>query len=119
MRWITTTFVFLGLLLAIAGVARAGQEEQFTPEFKEAHTSYDAKHTPKLSAPDSVKRGQWFEVTVTVGAGGEHPSLSEHHVRYIALYKDTAEIARVYLHTVISAQWVPLPIEHGERCRPR
>jgi len=56
MRWITTTFVFLGLLLAIAGVARAGQEEQFTPEFKEAHTSYDAKHTPKLSAPDSVRR---------------------------------------------------------------
>ena len=102
MRWITTTFVFLGLLLAIAGVARAGQEEQFTPEFKEAHTSYDAKHTPKLSAPDSVKRGQWFEVTVTVGAGSAHPSLAEHFVRYIALYKDSAEIARVYLHPVFS-----------------
>ena len=113
MRWITTTFVFLGLLLAIAGVARAGQEEQFTPEFKEAHTSYDAKHTPKLSAPDSVKRGQWFEVTVTVGAGGEHPSLSEHHVRYIALYKDTAEIARVYLHPVFSAPRVTFTIALG------
>ena len=85
---------------SLAGAA--GQEEQFTPEFKEVHSSYDAKHTPKLSAPDKVKRGAWFDVSVTVGAGGEHPSLSEHHVRYIALYKDTAEIARVYLHPVFS-----------------
>src|SRR2546422_7368100 len=108
MRWITTTFVFLGLLLAIAGVARAGQEEQFTPEFKEAHTSYDAKHTPKLSAPDSVKRGQWFEVTVTVGAGGGHPALCEHPIPYIAVYKDTAEIGRVYLQPAFSAPRVAL-----------
>src|SRR2546427_4034642 len=100
MRRITTTVVGLGMLLAIAGVTRAGQEEQFTPEFKEAHTSYDAKHTPRLSAPDSVKRGQWFEVTVTVGAGGEPPSLSQPHIRYIAPYKDTAEVARAYLHPV-------------------
>jgi desulfoferrodoxin (superoxide reductase-like protein) len=38
-----------------------------------------------------------------VGAGGVHPSLAEHFVRYIALYKDTVEIARVYLHPVYSA----------------
>ncbi len=49
-----------------------------------------------------MKRGQWFEVTVTVGAGSTHPSLGEHFVRYIALYKDSAEIARVYLHPVFS-----------------
>src|SRR6266480_6112450 len=102
MRRITTPILALGILLAMAGATRAGQEDQFTPEFKEAHTSYDPKHTPKIAAPDSVKRGQWFEVTVTVGAGSEHPSLSEHHVRYIALYKDSAEIARVYLHPVFS-----------------
>ena len=76
--------------LAAAGMfslpAAAGQEDQFTPEFAAVRSSYDEKHTPKLTAPDSVKRGQWFEVSVSVGAGGEHPSLSEHHVRYIALY---------------------------------
>ena len=93
---------------SLAGAA--GQEEQFTPEFKEVHSSYDAKHTPKLSAPDKVKRGEWFDVSVTVGAGGEHPSLSEHHIRYIALYKDTAEIARVYLHPVYSAPRVTFTI---------
>ena len=94
--------------------ASAGQEEQFTPEFAAVRSSFDAKHTPKLAAPDSVKRDQWFEVSVAVGAGGEHPSLSEHHIRYIALYKDTAEIARVYLHPVFSAPKVTFTIALDE-----
>ena len=68
MRRTTTTIIFLGGLLVLAGTTRAGQEEQFTPEFKEAHTSYDPKHTPKIAAPDSVKRGQGFDVTVIVGS---------------------------------------------------
>jgi len=104
----------LATIAAATLAAAAGQEEQFTPEFKEVHSSYDAKHTPKLSAPDSVKRGEWFDVSVTVGAGGEHPSLSEHHVRYIALYKDTAEIARAYLHPVFSAPRVTFTISLDE-----
>ena len=114
MRRITATIVALAVLAAIAPATRAGQEEQFTPEFRALHTTYDAKHTPKLAAPDRVKRGEWFDVTVTVGAGGEHPSLAEHHVRYIALYKDTAEIARVYLHPVFSAPRVIFTIALDE-----
>ena len=111
---ITATIVALAVLAAATPATPAGQEEQFTPEFKEVRRSYDARHTPKLTAPDSVKRGQWFDVTVLVGAGGEHPSLSEHHVRYIALYKDTAEIARVYLHPVFSAPKVTFTISLDE-----
>lgn len=101
-------------LALVAGVATAGQEEQFTPEFREVRSSFDPKHTPKMVAPDSVKRGEWFDVTVTVGAGGEHPALAEHHVRYIALYRDTAEIARVYLHPVFSAPRVTFTIALDE-----
>jgi superoxide reductase len=97
--------VALAALALAAGTARVGaqtQADQFTPEYREVRRSYDAKHTPKIEAPDSVKQGQWFDVTVTVGAGSVHPSLAEHFVRYIALYKDSAEIARVYLHPVFS-----------------
>jgi superoxide reductase len=100
--------------LGFSLLASAEQEEQFTPEFREVRSSFDAKHTPKLVAPDSVKRGQWFEVSVSVGAGGEHPSLSEHHIRYIALYKDSAEIARAYLHPVFSAPKVTFTIALDE-----
>ena len=101
----TSAVAAMAALLLAGGTARVGaqgQAEQFTPEYREVRRSYDEKHTPKIEAPDQVKRGQWFEVTVTIGAGGVHPSLSEHFVRYIALYKDSAEIARVYLHPVFS-----------------
>jgi superoxide reductase len=92
----------------------AGQADQFTPEFKELRKSYDPKHTPKIAAPEKVKRGEWFDVTISVGDGGEHPSLSEHFIRYIALYINTAEIARVYLHPVYSLPKVTLTIALDE-----
>jgi superoxide reductase len=91
-----------------------GQAEQFTPEFRTLRKSLDPKHTPKIIAPETVKRGEWFDVTVTVGAEGEHPSLSEHFVRYIALYINTAEIARVYLHPVYSFPKVTFTIALDE-----
>ncbi len=102
------------ILLGSTQLVWAGQEEQFTPEYKAMRSSFDAKHTPKIVAPDSVKRGQWFDVTVSVGAGGDHPSLTEHFVRYIALYKDSAEIARVYLHPVFSFPKVTFTIALDE-----
>ena len=105
-----------GLAVALAAVAApvsAGQEEQFTPEFRAVRSTFDQKHTPKIAAPEQVKRGEWFDVTVTVGTD-MHPSLSEHFVRYIALYKDTAEIARVYLHPVFSAPKVTFTIALDE-----
>lgn len=95
--------------------AWAQQElEEFTPEYRETHRSFDARHTPKITAPESVKRGQWFDVTISVGSGGEHPSLMEHFVRYIALYKDSVEIARAYLHPVYSYPKVTFTIALDE-----
>lgn len=116
--WIRVTRALPLAVFFLCGGAQptqAGQEEQFTPEYKEVRTSFDAKHTPKfVAAPDQVKRGQWFDVTVSVGAGGDHPSLTEHHIRYIALYLNTAEIARVYLHPVYSFPRVTLTIALDE-----
>lgn len=107
--------LFLILSLSVARAQAAGdQAEQFTPEFRQVHTNYDVKHTPKIVAPDSVTRGEWFTVTVSVGAGSQHPSLSEHFVRYIALYKDALEIARVYLHPVYSSPTVTFTIALDE-----
>jgi len=109
----------IAALLALAAIAAraqpAGEQaEQFTPEFRQTHATFDAKHSPKIEAPDSVKRGEWFTVTVTVGAGSMHPSLQEHFVRYIALYKDGLEISRVYLHPVYSAPKVTFTVALDE-----
>ena len=106
----------LVFLFGAAGPVFAADEqaEQFTPEFRQIHTGFDAKHSPKLVAPDSVKRGEWFNVTVSVGQGSQHPSLQEHFVRYVALYKDSVEIARTYLHPVYSAPIVTFTIALDE-----
>lgn len=99
---------------ALPALAAEDQAQQFTPEFRQIHTSIDPKHTPKITAPDSVRRGAWFNVTVSVGTGSLHPSLQEHSVRYIALYKDTVEIARAYLHPVYSQPTVTFTVALDE-----
>lgn len=111
-----TAAVLLVALFGAATPVRAAEEqaEQFTPEFRQIHTGTDAKHSPKIVAPDSVKRGEWFNVTISVGAGSRHPSLQEHFVRYIALYKDSVEIARTYLHPVYSAPVVTFTVALDE-----
>src|SRR6266550_6355941 len=113
-RWAVGVALGVSMIGAATQPVWGGQEEQFTPEYKQLRTSFDPKHTPKSVAPDSVKRGQWFDVTVNIGAGGEHPSLSEHAIRYIALYINTAEIARVYLHPVYSFPKVTFTIALDE-----
>ena len=113
-QWIAAVVVAIAVSAFAAPGARAGQEEQFTPEYKALRSVADPKHTPKIVAPDAVKRGQWFDVTVSVGAGGDHPSLGEHFVRYIALYINSAEISRVYLHPVFSFPKVTFTIALDE-----
>jgi superoxide reductase len=113
-QWIAAVVVAIAVSAFAAPAARAGQEEQFTPEYKALRSVADPKHTPKIVAPDAVKRGQWFDVTVSVGAGGGHQSLGEHFVRYIALYINTAEISRVYLHPVFSFPKVTFTIALDE-----
>jgi superoxide reductase len=113
--WSAAIATMIALPAALPGASAAEEQtEQFTPEFRQIHTTFDAKHTPKIVAPATVKRGEWFTVTVSVGAGAPHPSLQEHFVRYIALYKDSVEIARTYLHPVYAAPVVTFTVALDE-----
>lgn len=44
------------------------------------------KHVPVIDCPDTVKAGEWFRVTATVGKEIPHPNTTEHHIRWIELY---------------------------------
>lgn len=44
------------------------------------------KHVPVIEAPDAVKKGEFFKVTVTVGKEIPHPNKTEHHIRWIEVY---------------------------------
>ncbi|HID95409.1 MAG TPA: desulfoferrodoxin [Candidatus Latescibacteria bacterium] len=44
------------------------------------------KHVPVVEAPASVKRGEVFQVTVTIGKEVPHPNTIEHHIKWIQVY---------------------------------
>ena len=44
------------------------------------------KHVPIIDAPASVKAGEPFNVTITVGKVVPHPNTVEHHIKWIQLY---------------------------------
>ncbi len=64
--------------------------------FSQINKDKDAKHTPVIIAPDSVKGGEAFQVTVKVGEK-KHPNGTGHFMRSIALYAGEVEVARAYL----------------------
>jgi len=44
------------------------------------------KHAPAIECPDTVKAGEFFDVTVGLGKEVAHPNTTEHHIRWITLY---------------------------------
>ena len=44
------------------------------------------KHAPAIDAPDQVKAGELFDVTVGLGVEIAHPNTTEHHISWITLY---------------------------------
>jgi superoxide reductase len=44
------------------------------------------KHIPLIEAPDSVKKGEFFKIEVTIGKEIAHPNKTEHHIRWIDVY---------------------------------
>jgi superoxide reductase len=58
-------------------------------ELKDLFQSADwkqEKHVPVIEAPDKVKKGEFFKITVTVGKEIPHPNTTEHHIRWIEVY---------------------------------
>ncbi len=44
------------------------------------------KHVPVIVAPDKVKKGEWFEIEVSVGKEIPHPNTVEHYIAWIELF---------------------------------
>jgi superoxide reductase len=44
------------------------------------------KHVPVIEAPAEVKKGEFFEVKLSVGKEVPHPNTTEHHIRWIEVY---------------------------------
>jgi len=57
--------------------------------FKDLFQSADwkqEKHVPVIQAPEKVKKGEFFDVKVTIGKEVAHPNKTEHHIEWIDVY---------------------------------
>lgn len=61
----------------------------------EDKTALEKKHVPHIQCPDEVKKGEYFEVTVTFGKEIDHPMGVDHYIQYFDLYANYASLARV------------------------
>ena len=60
-------------------------------------TDLEKKHLPVITAPESVKANEPFEVTVEVGKLLAHPNEHGHYINFIHLYAGDAFLARLDL----------------------
>ena len=65
------------------------------PRDLEIITDLEKKHLPVITAPDQVKRGECFEVTVEVGKLLTHPNENAHFIEFIELYAGQIYLARL------------------------
>lgn len=105
---------FLRAALAAAAVLLAGPglmpAAALAGPFDALQTEANAAHTPVITAPDTVKAGEAFDVTVAVGQT-PHPSETGHFIRYIALYAGDVEIARADLTPTLALPKVTFRVQ--------
>ncbi|UCE45815.1 MAG: class II SORL domain-containing protein [Methanobacteriota archaeon] len=77
-------------------------------------TDFEKKHTPTIKAPDTVKPGEFFDVTIEVGKAVSHPNEPGHFIQWIELYSGPTFIARVDLTPALAdtAVTIPVRLEH-------
>jgi superoxide reductase len=84
------------VMVASKGQTSFAAEEEFLRLKDKANPSaLEQKHVPGISAPDTVKAGDWFDVKVKVGYMAEHPSTLRHWITYIHLRVDGKDVASV------------------------
>jgi superoxide reductase len=84
----------------------------------------EKKHTPVISAPARVKKGEPFEVEVEVGKWLAHPNENAHFIEWIELYSGDTFLARISLEPRLTVPRVKFAValDHGhdlvarERC---
>ncbi len=58
-------------------------------------TVLEKKHVPFITAPDSVEKGEVFEVTVKMGKEIDHPMEEGHFIEFFDVYAGDMKVANV------------------------
>jgi superoxide reductase len=68
------------------------------------------KHVPAIVTESKVKKGEFFEVEVSVGKEIKHPNTIEHHIKWIDLYIKSGEKPVVHVARFDFAPGITDPI---------
>jgi superoxide reductase len=74
-------------------------------------TDLEKKHVPVIDAPDSVKAGECFCVTVEVGKLLAHPNERGHWIGFVELYADETFLGRADLTPVTTCPCVQFCVQ--------
>lgn len=62
----------------------------------------EKKHVPVITAPQTVARGECFEVVIEVGKYLDHPSEPGHFINFVELYADHTYLGRQhFVHSTV------------------
>lgn len=95
------------------------------PKDMNALTELEEKHLPVITAPDTVKRNETFNVTVEVGKLRAHPNEPGHFIEWVELYCGDTFLFRVNLSGALSSPKIAVlvklthahgPLKAREKC---
>jgi superoxide reductase len=81
-------------------------------------TALEKKHVPYIQAPEKVKKGEYFQVTVKMGEEIDHPMEPGHFIQYVDLYANYYHLGRVSFTPESKAE-ATLTIKLEESCTMR
>lgn len=81
-------------------------------------TTLEKKHIPVIDAPDKVKKGEFFEVTLKMGPEIEHPVEPGHFIQYVDLYANYYHLGRAHFTPEMKPE-VTFRIKLEESCTLR
>jgi superoxide reductase len=79
---------------------KGDRAEMLSEQLQQANWKNE-KHVPLIECPDTFAKGEFVEVTVTIGKEIAHPNTTEHHISWITLFyqpegdKSTYDLAHV------------------------
>ena len=79
------------------------------PKDPKTLSELEQKHIPVITAPDKVKQGEIFTVTVEVGKYKAHPNEPAHFIEWIELYSGDTFLFRASLAGSLSQPKITIP----------
>ncbi len=82
-------------------------------------TELEKKHLPIITAPETVKAGESFEITIEVGKLLKHPNEPAHHIQWVVLLNGSLTLGMFHFTPVSMGPKLKLTLSLDKTARLR